>query len=270
MEFDLKNRLKIYIPALFDLIEEDQIDWNPIIKNFDKKYNELKKKLKETAEPVPTKSSLYGIITQAIQGNISAIRIFDFINKLFQELSDSLNINERKLIKRNLFDILVSQDEKYLNYVGELACLNTILKTGDYRLLKVEQKLEEGIKESSHIDFMLLANRTNSKYLVEIVNVHLSKDNTRDNFKIERLLEQKVRNKVLITAKKSVNPFILVPILWGSHEWIKKILEFYETIEFQLENVLIPSCYIPFTDSEGNMIHRFGTIDTIFEQQKGA
>jgi len=266
MEFDVKNRLKIYIPALFELIEEDSIDWGTIIKNFNKKYNELNKKFEETREPFQTKASFYGIITQAIQGDISALRLFDFINKLFKELTDNLKIDERKLIKKNVFDVLVSQDEKYLNYIGELACLNNVMKTGDYRLLKVEQRLEEDSKESSHIDFTLLNNKTNSEYLVEIVNVHLSDHNTSDNFKIERLLDQKIRSKVLITAKKSVKSFILVPIFWGSHVFIKKVLDFYETTSFNLENVLIPSCYIPFSDPEGNMIHRFGTIDTIFEQ----
>ena len=265
MKFDVKNRLNEYIPALFELIPEKGFDWKKIERVFNKKYIELNKRFETEGEPFQIKASFYGIITQAIQGNVLALRIFDFVNKLFEELADNLNENERLLIKDNVFHVLVSQDEKYLNYIGELAALNKVIKTGNYRLLNVEQKLDADNPNSSNIDFTLFDEQAKSEHRVEIVNVHLDETNTLSEANIERLLDQKLRNKVLKKAKGSKSSFLLVPIIWGSHEFIRKILAYYEDTDFSLANVSIPCCFVPFSDSEGNMVARFGTIDTIFD-----
>ena len=266
-KFDVLGRLKSYIPSLFELLEDNELNWKTIEKRFEGKFTELEKKYEQTGKPVTTKASFYGIITAAIQGENSALYLFDFIDKLFQELTDNLTTSERKLIKKNIFDLLVSMDEKYLNYLGELALLNQIIKSGNYRLLDVEEPL--GSKnEGSSVDFKLLNTNSMSEMLVEVVNVHLTDNNTKNSYEIQRLLEQKLREKYLKTAKKSTIEFHLAPILWGSHKWIKRILDHYQNESVTLRNILTPSCFIPFTDSKGNSVYKFGTIDTIFESEQ--
>lgn len=264
-KFDVKGILKSYIPSLFELLGNNELDWKVIEKRFEAKFTELEKRFEDTGnKPVMVKASFYFIIAAAVRGEKSAFFILDFINKLFQELTDNLTDLERKLIKKNIFDLLVSMDEKYLNYLGELSILNQIIKSGNFRLLDVEEPL--GLKsEGSSIDFKLLNTKSQKETLLEIVNVHLTKDNTKNSYQIQRLLEQKLREKYIKTAKKSNIEFQLASILWGSHEWIRKIIEYYKNENVSLKNIFIPSCFIPFTDSQGNPVYKFGSIETILK-----
>ena len=266
-KFDVIGRLKSYVPSLFELLGDNELNWGTIEKQFNNKFTELEKKYEDSGNPITTKVSFYGIITATIQGDNSAFYLFDFIDKLFQELTDKLTVSEKKLVRKNIFDLLVSMDEKFLNYLGELALLNQIIKSGNFRLLNVENPLRSK-NEGSSIDFKLQNTNSGGVMLVEVVNVHLTENNTEDSFQVQRLLEQKLKEKYLKTANKSNIEFQLAPVLWGSHKWIKRILDHYLNEKVSFRNILTPSCFIPFIDSEGNPVYKFGTIDTIFETEK--
>ncbi len=268
MRFDVENRLKLYMPSLFELIGDNTFDWRKIERAFEKKFIELEEKYNNIGRPFKTKASLFGIITAVLNNEEGAIYLFEYIDKLFKELTLSLSSDEKKLIIKNVFDVLVNMDEKYLNFIGELSLLNQFLKSGNFKLLEVEAPLDEGIVSTSHIDFTLFDKNNESELLLEVVNVHLKDENTSDDYKIERLIDQKIQEKYRVTSGNSDKKFILAPILWGSHKWIKRILNYYLKLDVKLDNILMPSCFVPFIDQDGNRVYKFGVMNAIFEQER--
>src|SRR3990172_6141472 len=113
----VKDNLTVYVPEIFYLLGESDLDWERINDLFSKKIDERVKQGRGQAILVET--TLYDIIVEVKKKNLQAIRLIDFLKKLFGELSINLQDDEKRLIKRNLRDTLVSLDHNYLNFVGE-------------------------------------------------------------------------------------------------------------------------------------------------------
>lgn len=264
-EFDIENRLKIYFPILFELLDGNKINWKKAKKVFTRKFQEYEARQAATNSGFRIEASFYNIISSAINKEPGAIRLLDFIQKLFEELTDGLNRPEKKLIKDNVFGFLTNMDMKYLNFLGELCVLNHLKRVSPYKLIDTEVLLIPEKKDGSKIDFKFLNTETKKDVLVEIVNIHLNEKNTADEVSIENMLTQKIGEKLLkkgITQNKGFN---LIPVLWGQWTEIKVIGKYYEAKKTKFANTTTPVCFMTFTDQNGVMVHKFGTIDTIFE-----
>jgi hypothetical protein len=216
-------------------------------------------------ETFQIQSSFFFVITDAcVKNEPAAIRFLDFIQKLFEELVDNLDDDEKELIADNILGLFTNIDLKYLNFLGELAVLNHLKKIAPYRLISTEFPLIPGKPDGSKIDFQLLNTETRETVLIEIVNIHLGDKNTSDNEKIERLLSQKINEKLLSTGIKESNRFHLIPVLWGQWPEIKLVEAYYRTHNPKFENTTQPVCFMTFEDENGGMVHKFGTIDSIF------
>ncbi len=209
-------------------------------------------------------ASFYNIISSAIAKEEQAIRLLDYIQKLFEELTDILDKEEKLLIRANIYGFLTNMDLKYLNFLGELAVLHRLKKTSPLKLIGTEVPVDPMNKNGSKIDFLILNSQTKKEELVEVINIHLTERNISSDDKIEILLSQKIIEKL---SKKGLNrhrKFFLVPVLWGQWDEIKVVKEYYSIHKPEFPNTIIPSCFVTFTDPNGARVHRFGTIDTIF------
>ena len=101
--FDIENRLKDYFPILFDLLDKNSIDWKSVNKTFTTKFEDYQKLQAKRDTPLTIKASFYNIVTAAIKKEVDAIRLLDYIQKLFEELIDILDKDEKALIKDNIF-----------------------------------------------------------------------------------------------------------------------------------------------------------------------
>ena len=253
-KFDIENRLRIYFPILFELLNSSKIDWRKVEQTFSKKYTQYKNRFDNANSAFPVEASFYNIITSSIKMEPGAILLLDFIQKLFEELTERLNEKEKKLIKPNIFGFLTNIDMKYLNFLGELAVLNHLKRALPIELVNTEEPLIPTKKNGTKIDFHFLNTDTNKKYLIEIVNIHLTESNTINDEAIGRLLHQKIGEKLLKTGIKESNVFQLIPILWGNWREIKAIEIYFENMQPKFENTLMPVAYVPFTDQNGNMV----------------
>lgn len=262
-QIDVRERLRQFLPSLFLLIDDYKFGWNKINNGLNNKYQQLRLRAQKSKDPLIIEASLYNIIIEAINGKSQAKMLLKFFDNVLYELSIVLTSNDKLLIKKNILDILISFDKNYLNFFGELAVLNQLVKLNVYRLINVEEPVNKNNPGGTAIDFKLLNNITNKEILVEVVNLHLKEENTSSNENITRLLTQKLREKVLKTAAKSKVDFVLVPVMWGNVVEVRRIQVFYRDHGFNLQGVLIPSCFMSYSDANDDITYKFGSIDTL-------
>lgn len=263
--FDIENKLRVYFPVLFELLDKNSINWKSVNKTFKKKFEYFQQLQAKVDTPLRIQASFYNIITEAVKEDAGAVRLIDYIQTLFEELTNILDKEEKVLIKGNIFGMLTNMDLKYLNFLGELSVLHRLKKTLPIKLIATETPLDKDQSDGAKIDFLISNTETGKKDLVEVVNIHLNNTNTSDTDAINDLLEQKIREKLSKKGLNRVGNFHLIPVLWGQWDEIKPIVEHYFNHKPQFSNTTTPVCFMTFTDQNGVMVHKFGTIDTIFE-----
>jgi hypothetical protein len=262
--FYIQEKLKEYFPILFELLNDNKINWRMVEKTFFKKYEQYQKKHSITNSPFPIEASFYSLITAAIRNEKPARMLLDYIQKLFEELTDKLDSDEKKEIKNTIFGFLTNIDTKYLNFLGELSVLNQFKTRTPFKLVKTEEKITNSSDNNSRIDFKFFNPTINGFVLVEIVNIHLNDKNISSEEKIKILLTQKISEKLLKKGLKESSKFFLVPVVWGNWKEIKCIEQYYKKEKPSFQNTGTPVAFVPFTTPDGKLVQKFGTIDTIF------
>lgn len=256
----LKENIEFYLPSLIEIVNSTNLDWEIIDKLFSKEIKN--RKVKANGEILLVQATIYDIIVEVKKGNLQALRLLSFFQRLLEELSNNLSFEEQKMIKKNIRDFLISFNQSYLNYVGELAVINNIIKSKKYSLEKVETELVS----KSRIDFTIRNLDDGKLLLVEVVNIHLNSDKVEsDEEKIRKFLDYRLSSK--IESKKSTTSFFLVPVLWGDWKDIKIYSEYFKRNKMHLENVLEPVSYVTFIDTENENYyrHHFGNVSNLFD-----
>jgi hypothetical protein len=267
-DFDIERHLRIRFPEFFHLLSNNPIPWRKVNKVYANQAAVYGERLERTGSTFPIEASLYNIIMLTLQGDAEAGRNFDYIKQLFTELQGSLSAYERKEIVPALYGMLTNVNMAFRNFLGELSVLN-LLKRQAYTLLKTERPLIPSEPKGIKIDFHLRQEKTKKEYLVEIVNFRLDNDNTASADAITAVLEEKIVGKLLDTGILRSNKFYLYPVVWGNWEYILRLLAYYQTVKPRFTNTTAPLALVPFTTETGELVHIFGTIDTIFVRPGG-
>lgn len=266
LKYDIENKLRTYLPVFFELLNNNSFDWVEVDKCFDRtagKYMERHEKTKTTFQ---IEAALVIIIKRSqVDKEPDAIRLFEFIRNLFEQLADLTTPDEKKLIVPALFGLLTNVDMKYLNFLGELAVLCLLKMRLPLTLLETERPLLLDKPKGPKIDFHLQNRDTGQEHLIEIVNIRLDEKNTASDDAIERLLDQKIRLKLLKKGIDKDSSFLLFPVIWGGWDKVKRIADYYKQKSPKFENTAIPSSFVPFTEPSGKPVYKFGTIDTLFK-----
>lgn len=264
METNLvKSNLQLFLPALVEMVGDSKdFPWHKIDRLFSKKlqnriidFNNGKNLIEAT---------IYDIIIEAKKGNATAIGHLDFLNKLFEELSDNLSLSEKGLVKTNVKHMLITLDKNHRNYIGEIAVLNNLIKSKTYRLNGIETKLPNG----KSIDFKLEIIGKEKFLLVEVMNIHLEENRIDDSacaiekFLTDRFL-QKIESKTMALTESI--EFFLVPVIWGDWRNLKVYSDFFKAKSIKLNNVIEPVSYLTYSDDKGYYEHHFKTISKLFK-----
>ncbi len=256
----VKESIRLYLPAITDIVGDIDFGWERIDKLFSDEL--IKRTAKAKGGTIMIVATIYDLIVEVKKQNLEAIRFLSFFQRLLEELSINLTSKEKKIIKKNVRDFLTRFDLKYLDYVGELAVINNLIKSKIYRLENVETKLASG----KSIDFKIKKNENGQSYFVEVTNIHLDSNKVEnDDEKIETFLNHRLAKK--IESKRSDTNFFLVPVLWGGWQDIKIYSDYFKRNKMHLTNVLEPVAYATFTDpkNETFYFHRFGNVSNLFE-----
>jgi len=265
--FDIRGHLRIRFPEFFQLLGKNSIPWHKVNRAYARQAAVHRERLERTGSTFVIGASFYQIITLTAQGDPEAARNYDYIKLLFLELHESLSEFERKEIKDALYGMLTNVNMDFRNFLGELSVLN-LLKRTSYTLLQTERPLIPSEPKGVSIDFHV-RNKDKKEYLIEVVNFRLDEDNTKSNDAIEALLQEKIKGKLLATGILRSKAFYLYPVVWGNWEHILRLLAYYQTVKVSFENTIVPLALVPFTTDDGELVHRFGTIDTIFAPPGG-
>lgn len=259
---DLKNKLKQYVPSLFEILNDDRIRWPEITRKFQETYNkrlieyEKKGSLRVTA-------SFFDIISAALNNLPQAIRLLDYFQKLFEEISDRLSAIQKQQLKTTVYNLLITNDASYLHFIGELSVLNLLIRLGNYIFQQTEFELGNG----RTVDFHFKDVRTNLDVLIEVYNIVLERDLEEDE-KIEKSLTHRLHQKMKSKTKNrtDIPIFEIVPVIWGSKENLEKLYKFYKKGNTVNMPYCMPACaYITFTTVDNQNIHRFGMLGTLFD-----
>ena len=274
----VKINLAFFVPSLIEFIGAMDFPWDRIDLLFSQKLEERKKTfnedlIKATAAGQETnendfsiivESTIYDMIVLAKKGNPTANGYLDFLKKLFEELTDNLTAHEKVLVRSNVKSMLTSFDMKYLNFLGEIAVLNNLIKSKIYRLETIEEKLSNG----KAIDFKLRMTESETTHLIEVLNIHLDFKKIDPNpVLIEKFLRDRIAAKILDKTKNLlVYPgLILIPVLWGESKALKIYNDFYKRTPLKIVNTIEPCGYLTYPDGKGRYKHYFEPISTLFK-----
>lgn len=263
-DLDVVGRLQQYFPVFFELLGDNRLNWKTVEKVLAQKIEQWK--LKAGAGTIRVEASFYNIITSSIEGNPQASAHLDFIRRLFEELIQRLDHEERKLVVPALFGLLSNVDNKFWNFVGELLVLNNFKKQPHLSLISVEVPVDLAKPDGPKIDFQFLSAEKGSTLLIEVVNVHVHGCETWAEEQIKFIVSQKIQHKLNKTGFSVKQNFTLVPVFWGSYNDLTRVNSVYETSGISFQNTLPPTAFVSFTNVDREYVHVFGTLRQIVKK----
>lgn len=258
-----QRNVAFYLPALLEITCVDpDFPWDRIDRNFSALWKT--KSAQAIGDVIKVEMTLFFMMMSASKGNMQAIGMLHFLNLLFEELSDQLHADEKKLICSNIKDIIQTPNLMFFNFVGEIATLNNLMKTKEYRLSRVEAPLGNG----SSIDFQL-KKLNNNILLVEIVNIHLGSERVEaDPIAIDKFLTNRLMGKIEKKKKglKENIDFYLIPVLWGGWKEIEVYSTYFKSRKLTIANVIEPVAYLQHSNGLGYFDHQFGRVSTLIRK----
>ena len=257
----VKYNINTYLPGLIKLIGNDNdFGWQKIDSQFtaliDKRIEDSK------GESMTIPSTIFDIIIAARKQNPSAILLLNYFNNLFYDLGNRLSEDEKQLVRPTIKNMLKSKDNRYFEFLSELAVLNNLTKTEKYILEKVETRLENG----KSIDFLLKEKTSNNLKLIEVYNIHLAPDKvSNENQMIEKFIHHRINNKIADKTKGIVGKdFFVIPVLHGPIQSLMTFSGFFLKNKLKIKGVAEPLAYLTISNVDGSYYHRFGRISAMF------
>jgi hypothetical protein len=259
MKYDVQPFLKKEMPGLINLLGTQNISWTSINRRFAVNMEKINAELKLTQKTIFIEATFYSIIINKYWGNGEADGMFDWYCTIFESLSSNLTDVEKRLLRPQIYSVLIELNKGYLNFIGELATLNEIKKSGKYELINVEELIQSGSNKSA--DFLFLSKGYQTKILVEVVNLHVYLLKIVDVENIKLHIEGKLREKM---RDKFINPkyeYYLQPVMWTKSEnELELLATLYKKNGLSINNVHPPFAYSSYKNGDGTYDHHFDMI----------
>ena len=260
-DIKFRENINVFLPALFELIPfNNKKKWNDLQKRFLAQYEERYNLYsKNTREPIVIKASLFDYITDAANGSNFDKHFLGFINKVLEEVSDGFTISEKHLLSESIEGLVISFDEKFRNYLGELCVINQIHKN-KFSLVAREIPVNIKFPYSKKIDFVITHKVTSETHNVEILNVNIAPH----CIDLKGFIFRKIYDKVRDKEKNGIsNPYLIIPVFWCNMEQVILINELYKIPFIDLPNIY-PPCVFIMESNTTEVYYSFGTISSFF------
>jgi hypothetical protein len=258
----VKENLKIFTPQIVTLVDSENFPWGRINSKFNKRIDKIL--AEETSDVFNLEATIYDHIISAKKKNSSSLGLLKYFNLLFKELNKNLVGVERDLVKTNVINMLSSFDKQFLNYLGELAVLNQLIKSSTFSLIACEEELPNG----KSIDFLFENKIEPMKLLVEVVNIHINDEKVeKDNDKIKIFFQTKLEQKI-DSKKQGLDQeidFHLVPVIWGGIDSLKIYEDFFKNNSIDIPCVYEPMAYLTYSDDHEYYEHYFNPVSKLFK-----
>jgi len=244
------------------MLNDDRIRWSEISRKFQETYDARLVQYNQKGS-LRVAASFFDVISAALNKQESAIRLLDYFQKLFEEISDRLNAKQKQQLKSTVYNLLITNDTQYLHFIGELSVLNQLIKSGNY----IFQETEFNLGNGKSVDFHFKDIRTGKDILIEVYNIVLDRDfEGKEQIKkfLTHRLSQKINNKT--KGRTDLLNFELVPVIWATKENLQRLSNFYKSGNVISVPNCLPACaYLAFTTDDSQNIHRFGIVHTLFD-----
>lgn len=260
----LKENIKATIPVLFKYVPENDPDWEKFNQLFIKKISARLED--EDRDNQLVEACLYDVVLAARSHKEEAIILLQFFEVMLSELLTHVTVAELAMLRETMKNMLVSLDCRYLNFVGEMAALNAMMKSGKYRIEALECKLPDS---SSKIDFKLRKITDNSFFWVEILNLH--PDGDRLELKKDKVAHFFInRYEKKLASKKTKVLFHLIPVIWIDRHTLKIISDYFYQHPINHQCVSEPMAYVHFRvrGKENEICHRFGAVSELYDHTR--
>ena len=208
-----KRNISVFLPGLLEITDNDpDFPWDSIDQFFKDTWYE--KAAGTVDDSFQVEATFFFVFMGALKGLPVAVGYIDFLNRLFEELADLFTTDKQKMICSTIKKLLKTPTLQFLNFLGELATLNNLLKSKIYELDFVESPLPN----DNSIDFRLKNLNEGHFVLVEVLNIHVDDDRVEaDPIAIDKFMSHRLKNKRREKNEDLVNPnqFWLVPVLWA-------------------------------------------------------
>jgi hypothetical protein len=256
----LKESLESYMPGIFELLNEADVEWPKLNERFSPESNAGGMHHGET-NYLLVEANLNEILSAAENGNESAVRLLGFMNTVLKRLSAHLLPEAEVMVGDAIRKMVGDPDCKFRNFVGEFAVLNAILERSENSLAGIGT---HAIAIDSIAHFAITVGSSSTPELIEVANIQL--DDVVDD--LVGLLIHIVTEKILqkIGTGIEFTPFTLIPVIWAPVPVLQKLNQLYKSgRRLSFEHVAEPLAYCIFYTDELQAISRFGPISTLFD-----
>ena len=256
-----KTLLAFYCPTIYEAISKSKINWDKLDQTYEKTY----------LKPGDNQSNLPGILLKAELGDSFCKDFLGLCEYLFLTLQPkSGELAKFRNIIVGKFTNLESLN--YLNPIGELAVLKKFIDSG-FTLERIEDKLN--FPNATPKDFYLRHPFSGKKMVLEVVNIHLSK-----NYSSLKSLKEFLSSKLTLKIDKETKGIendegkgilFFLPVIWiFDFEKYKKFSNFFERFSKSFGNeVCFNYNVLGFcTLGRANQTFHFGEISTFYNPEK--
>lgn len=262
LNYNVQPILRKHLPNLMELIDGQAISWTSIDRGLTDFIKGIRREFYTTGVPIPKETSFYSILTEKIFGGNKADAMFDYYNLLFAELNSKLSPEEKKPVRKIVYDLLANLNNNHMDCIGELSVLNYYLGTGEYEFITVEEKITEDSEVSA--DISLRRKSDGSKVLIEVLNLRLEKKNISNHGQMKYHLDSKFDDKLKKKLYTSSEILKIQPVVWyRDDQQFKWIRNFFIDTKYTHEGILDPMVYCSYLVGDKTFHHIFDRIVAI-------
>lgn len=262
----LNYYLNKYCPTLVSFILLSDAEWEKITQRFDDRIKIHNEKI-FTGKSVDAATTLYDLIARAEANNVIAMSFLTMIDNIFKDISNIVPVLHHPKIRRITMNMLSDFDEirsGYLNPLGELQALLSILKNSNCKLKEIEYLLPNGKSADYYFETPI-----EGELLVEVTNIHFKDGLIKNESDLITFLSGRVTKKLAekitgVNLTELGKKFILLPVVWCDFEDIHKYQSAFDIVE--TEQKTLPFCVMGQSPLEnGSYIFRFSTVKKLIE-----
>lgn len=264
--YNVKPVLELYLPSLLDLLGNQQISWSSINELVQRHLDTIRSEISRTKTGVWRDATFYSVLINHHFGDKSASGMFSFYNETFKSLKNNIPADDRLVLHRMVTKVLSNLNKGYVNFIGELACLNKLMLSGNYILINIEEKINSS--QGTSADIFLKQKNDSTEILIDVVNLHLEDRHFATLDDMDRHIRSKILKKV---SDKNINPnrpVYIQPVLWTeSLEQLTQAYDLYKSNDMEISSSFIPYTYATWRHSDGSFEHRFETVSSILDER---
>lgn len=262
----LDKYLLKYCPALVNFVSLPERKWDALSRRFGQRMDKISIGVSEQGAFV-AETTLHDLIVQAEADIAIAKNFLSFIDNVFKDVLKFVPTHHHAKLRqaaRNLLSNFDIQRSAYLDPLGELEALLSLLKNSDYKLIEIEFKLSNG----KSADYYLI-HPSGHKILIDVLNIHFKDDRIQNEVDLFSFLSKRIQDKLEVKTSgvdfmQLGKQFKLLPVVWCDFKDIHKYISVFDKVEARFGTLSF--CVMGQTQIEdGSYTFHFSTVNRLIE-----